>query len=867
LAIELENDYPLTIYSVGNTLTDTSDDSYDNYSILLGVNSSLLYVQIDTRGAYPCIYAIIANESIHGPSTAEMIWIDTQGTIDTIADDVATTWDAGDGIGGNHVSLLLDEARNRVVAGDYSADNVSYCDDNGTPSNKADDVCVVSSGDYTAGPIFDILVDDNGWYWFAGDDGVSATYVDDLATLNSDAYYPFFPKAELGSQRALKIAWIDNTEKGTEELLISTREGSIFAFDYNATYDDAFDDTVVSYTFPGELYGSYVAFDMIFDTPGADIAWLMMPGAGLYRLDIVRSFEPESDVIIWPEVQASEVNVDHFTLNSITGALVNNIDAFVSNDNGVNWYPVEIGGTVDFPTSDCQMKIKLVLDKVGEDTPVVLGISISYATYGEDPFLTSELNIDYPPTAPVGGDFDTEVLMLDELGLTPNWNGDIVVNAYRAVGGGDASYCFEFDIPTEIISGESVIGTTAWCSGTYNIRATIDDGRSVLGSNIVVSGFTSPEEEELCGNGVLDDGEECDPEMEGELPLCLEMDEKYVGGSVMCSNFCEYEYTECEEESILDPLIELITEVDEDGEVGLNVDAIVSLATTVAALSLLLVSLNTLPYYMLRALIGLLNLFRRKKAELEYGFVYDSLTKEPIARAIIRVIDMEGKVVETMVTGSFGEFYGDLEPGNYTLHVRKPGFDFPSSVITTSTDRNISNVYTGSLHISGTDVESVVAIPIDPIDASFGKKFVVGLLSRGSVWIMLLKFVVFVGLFVYSLVIYQQDASIINLLILVIYGLLSTLLVINSFEKRIRYGVVMDGQGNVLEGVKVVIKEREFEETVGERITDVKGRYRFVIKPGDYSLSIVSNGESLSGGAIEKTEKSPMIVNMDVVLK
>ncbi|MCD4756525.1 carboxypeptidase regulatory-like domain-containing protein, partial [bacterium] len=864
LALELHNDYPLTIYSIGNTITDTSDDSYSNYSILLGVNSSLRGIQIDNRGTYPCFYAIIANNSLYGPATAEVMWVDTQGTIDNLADDSVTTWDTGDGIGVDHVSLLFDEARNRFVAGDYGSQEVSYCDDRGTPSNMGDDVCDMSSHNYGAGPIFDILVDNNGWYWFAGDNGVSATYVEDIATLASSGYFPYFSNEELGSQRAYRIAWVDNVEKHTEELLISTREGSLLAFDYNGTYSDFLDDRVTSFTFPGELYGAYVAYDMMFDDLG-ETAWLMMPGSGLYSVDIARSFQPESDVLIWPEVQPGDVSVDHFTLNSITGSFVENIDAFVSNDNGVSWYPVEIGDTVDFPTSDCQVRVKLVLNKVGEDTPLVLGISMSYATYGEDPFVTSDLNIDYPPVSTVGGEFDTEVIMLDDLGLIPNWNGEIEVDAYRAIGGGDANYCFEFDIPTEIVSGESVIGTTAFCSGTFTISATTDDGRSVMGSNIVVSGFGT---EDLCGNGVLDDGEECDPEIEEDLPLCLDMDERYVSGSVTCSNICEYEYAECEEEdTIFTPLVDLITEVDEDGEVSWNLERITSLATGVVALSLLFASLNTLPYYLMRALIGLLNLFKRKKAILEYGFVYNSLTKEPVARAIVRVIDSNGKVVETIVTGKYGEFYGDLEPANYTLSVRKPGFDFPSSIITTPTDRNIDHVYTGSLQISSGDVEAIVAIPIDPIDSSFIKRLRIGLLSRSSVWIMLLRFIIFIGLMIYSVIICLQEPSVINLLIVAIYGLLSIFLVINSFEKRIRYGVVTDQEGKPLEGVQVVLKEVEFNEIVGERITDEKGRYRFVIVPGDYSLSIVSNGESLSGGEIEQTEKSPMIINMDVVLK
>src|SRR5690606_8833036 len=49
------------------------------------------------------------------------------------------------------------------------------CGDNGTPTDKGDDDCDDSFGEgvQTNSRVFDILKDDNGMYWFGGDNGLA----------------------------------------------------------------------------------------------------------------------------------------------------------------------------------------------------------------------------------------------------------------------------------------------------------------------------------------------------------------------------------------------------------------------------------------------------------------------------------------------------------------------------------------------------------------------------------------------------------------------------------------------------------------------------------------------------------------------
>ena len=79
-------------------------------------------------------------------------------------------------------------------------------------------------------------------------------------------------------------------------------------------------------------------------------------------------------------------------------------------------------------------------------------------------------------------------------------------------------------------------------------------------------------------------------------------------------------------------------------------------------------------------------LFFGRKRKREWGVVYDSLTKQPIDLAMVRLFDKEtGKLVETRVTDLQGRYIFIVEPEKmYYITVEKNNYTFPSKLLENS---------------------------------------------------------------------------------------------------------------------------------------------------------------------------------------
>ena len=121
----------------------------------------------------------------------------------------------------------------------------------------------------------------------------------------------------------------------------------------------------------------------------------------------------------------------------------------------------------------------------------------------------------------------------------------------------------------------------------------------------------------------------------------------------------------------------------------------------------------TMIYHFITYLLGLIG--RKKKGQQRfYGVVYDSITKQPLPLAIVRIYSSlviptrlrqdsggqaaaEGslsstrKLVSTTVTDKLGRYEALFAPGKYTLEVTKPTYQFPSQIITSEVDANFTS--------------------------------------------------------------------------------------------------------------------------------------------------------------------------------
>jgi hypothetical protein len=167
--------------------------------------------------------------------------------------------------------------------------------------------------------------------------------------------------------------------------------------------------------------------------------------------------------------------------------------------------------------------------------------------------------------------------------------------------------------------------------------------------------------------------------------------------------------------------------------------ALAAVANVLSAVSLS----SLLPYlsYLFQLLSEPLLYFGRKKRK--WGVVYDSLTKQPVDLAIVRLFDSETKkLVETRVTNREGKYLFIAELGKeYYISVIKPGYVFPTKLLATAEkDKEYTDLYHGQPFKTGEERKSgfiAYNIPIDPQagivkNAEFNKPLKAGVGTLGE---------------------------------------------------------------------------------------------------------------------------------------
>ncbi|HCC68007.1 TPA: hypothetical protein DEP90_02250, partial [Patescibacteria group bacterium] len=242
-------------------------------------------------------------------------------------------------------------------------------------------------------------------------------------------------------------------------------------------------------------------------------------------------------------------------------------------------------------------------------------------------------------------------------------------------------------------------------------------------------------------------------------------------------------------------------------------------------------------YLLLHFINGLLNAlgFRRKK--IPFGYVYDSKSKNPIRNAVVRIFK-GGKLLETTVTDSNGIFVSKLDSGKYTIKVKKNGYEFPSSLVKGKDDYPLKHIYKGGVLKKSDNLEITVSIPLDPKELKDWRRVLVILKSVLSVSFSIFNLVLFgfgVSMLIYTYYKYQ-DAF--NLYIVLLYIPALYFLSTSLFNRKSKYGQLVDPNGRPITNKEILLVENEFENVVDKRVTDKKGKFRFVCKKGKYSLTM-----------------------------
>ncbi|MBI3291081.1 hypothetical protein HYZ76_02245, partial [Candidatus Falkowbacteria bacterium] len=308
-------------------------------------------------------------------------------------------------------------------------------------------------------------------------------------------------------------------------------------------------------------------------------------------------------------------------------------------------------------------------------------------------------------------------------------------------------------------------------------------------------------------------------------------------------------------EQILDnPLVEKTNEI-----------AIPILITTIAINTFATFSFfNFLSYLQFLFTQPFAALFRRKRKK--WGVVYNSLSKQPVDLAIIRLYAQEtNRLIQSRVTDKLGRYSFLAEPGVYYLTVTKPKFDFPSAYLKDKKeDAKYLDLYHGeTIKVTSEQADIVANIPIDPqvAEKPVGK----------VIWEYYLRKFQYVASFMgiplatVSLIISPGPLT------FTMFGFHCLLYVLFrrlGYQKPPKnWGIVYDKNTKKPLGRAVTrIYDKEYNKLLETRITDTRGRYSFLVNNNVYYVTTEKLGyKKVQTEEIDLVKKPrEAVVGMDI---
>lgn len=272
-----------------------------------------------------------------------------------------------------------------------------------------------------------------------------------------------------------------------------------------------------------------------------------------------------------------------------------------------------------------------------------------------------------------------------------------------------------------------------------------------------------------------------------------------------------------------------------------EVVVVTAVTNVVVGAGLLFNFITSLPAQIFQLFMSFLTLIGIRRKGLITGYIYDSQTKDPIGRAVVRVYNKVGNLIWTDVSNGYGYFRTiDVENGEYRIDVRVNGYIFPSRAVFGNSDFPLEHIYHGGFfHVTDGSIPNF-SIPIDKSNLSElsirkeNLKLVLKILLQ-IVYILL----VVLGLLLTLYAIYISPIWFNYLILLLYLPSLYTILYLFIIHRE-RYGFVKESNGEKLSGITVGLYDSEFNRLNATRVTDIRGRYRFIVSPGSYYISIIT---------------------------
>lgn len=258
--------------------------------------------------------------------------------------------------------------------------------------------------------------------------------------------------------------------------------------------------------------------------------------------------------------------------------------------------------------------------------------------------------------------------------------------------------------------------------------------------------------------------------------------------------------------------------------------------------------------YVVQFIIWWFAIFGPQLIERSWGVVYDSRTKQPLSRAVVRLYSKGNELVESVVTDANGVFVLKPNAGTYTLIASLSKYTFPSSLQPQKTDGRRKNLYYGEKITVAEDGKPLkICIPLDPSDSAAKLSTTQRISSSAMGTLTSMNTVILALTGVLMPVIWLEPPWIIHTLI---YAGVNILLLILQFilkkKAQGRFGVVRDERRKPAEGVELGLYDINYDQLIDKKVTDKKGRYQFVVPGKKYYIKPTGAGFVLIGYEKEK---------------
>ncbi len=293
--------------------------------------------------------------------------------------------------------------------------------------------------------------------------------------------------------------------------------------------------------------------------------------------------------------------------------------------------------------------------------------------------------------------------------------------------------------------------------------------------------------------------------------------------------------------------------VQEDLAIGSHIIAVYETPTLIAgsdeaaAAGIGLVSVNLAIAIGARGLLNLLwalftqpaLLFGRKRKKL-YGTVFNSLTRQPIDLATVRLFNAQnGRPVAARVTDSRGRYLLKAKAGDYVMDVKKLGYTFPTSFIRTRDDVIYPDVLIGDEFTHKDDGLVSKNLPVDPedIERTPTKVYLRVIMNH-------VKHAVALSGPAISLFAFIMYPTLTMVGILVLHAFLYWLFRKFGYVKAPkRYGKVKDSKTRKPVANAVVrIFDTKYNKLLETQVTDSRGRYAFLVGKNTYYITAEKPG-------------------------